>query len=269
MNDYESIGFEVVMLLGGAALLVLLVGAIRAVVEIIPVTRARREAFRRGLPMLATGLAVLYAVVCVRVLFAARPGFAAVGTGVVLLGFGVLVYGPMRDVISGVVLEAGRVCQVGDHVRLDELHGRIIKMGLRVLVLETSEGEEAVIPYSRVARERLLRTSGVESVSPHVFRVRAPASLSLAETKSLIRKGPSARPPSAISRVPEPRSRGSSRCGWRCMVTPTRVLRLPGTTWARPCDWPEIQRARFESIAPRWRSARRSSAPITLRSSAR
>ncbi len=203
MNDYESIGFEVVMLLGGAALLVLLVGAIRAVVEIIPVTRARREAFRRGLPMLATGLAVLYAVVCVRVLFAARPGFAAVGTGVVLLGFGVLVYGPMRDVISGVVLEAGRVCQVGDHVRLDELHGRIIKMGLRVLVLETSEGEEAVIPYSRVARERLLRTSGVESVSPHVFRVRAPASLSLAETKSLIRKEALLVHWSAISRVPE------------------------------------------------------------------
>ncbi len=203
MNAYESLTLDLVFLAGGAALLVAGLFAFRSFVEIVPVTRAQRDTLRRTVPVLTALLALIYCVVTVRVLLATEPAFAAAGTALVLVGFVVLAFGPMRDVVSGVVLKAGRVCQQGDHVRLDDLHGRITSMGLRVLVLETNEGEEAVIPYSRVARERVLRTAGVESVSPHVFRVRLPTTLTLSATKTLIRQRAMLVHFSAVSRLPE------------------------------------------------------------------
>jgi small-conductance mechanosensitive channel len=204
MTGYDSLGSDIILLAGGAAVLVAVLLAFRAVVEIIPVTRARRETLRRSVPVVATGLAVVYVIALVRVLLSTNPAFAAVGTAIVIVGFAVLAFGPMRDVVSGVVLKAGRVCKVGDHVRIDDLNGRIVTMGLRVLALETTDGEEAIVPYSRVARERLVRTSsGVESISPHVFRVRLPTTMSLAETKRHIRRRAMLVHWSAISRQPE------------------------------------------------------------------
>ncbi len=203
MSAYEAVSFDLVFLVGGAAGLGVLLLALRSGVELIPVTRTRRDALRRSLPVVAGALALIYGVAAVRVLFSDQPAFAALGTALVLVGFVVLAFGPLRDVVSGVVLKAGRVCERGDHVRIDDLHGRILEMGLRVLVLETSDGEEAVIPYSRVARDRVLRTSGQDSVSPHVFRVRAPTSMSLAETKALVRRRALLVHWSAVSRLPE------------------------------------------------------------------
>lgn len=203
MNGYESIGIDLVMLAGGAVICVAALMAMRALVEIIPVTRARRETLRRSIPVVATAIALLFCVAAVRLMLATQPGFAAIGTSLVLLLFAVLAFGPMRDVVSGVFLKAGRVCQEGDHVRIDDLSGRITHMGLRVLVIETTEGEEAIIPYSRVARDRMVRTSGVETVSPHVFRVRMPTTITLSATKTLIRQRALLVHWSAISRTPE------------------------------------------------------------------
>lgn len=203
MNGYEWLGVELLFLAGGAAVLVALLFGLRAFVELVPVTRSRRDTLRQAMPVVTTLLALAYCVLAVRVFLAAQPAFAAVGTALVFIGFAALSFGPLRDLVSGVFLKAGRVCEEGDHVRIDELSGRITRMGLRVLVLETSDGEEAVIPYGRVARDRLLRTSVVESVSAHVFRVRLPAAMTLAETKSLIRRRALLVHWSAISRLPE------------------------------------------------------------------
>lgn len=203
MNGYPSIGVDLVILAGGALICLALVLGMRWLVEIIPVTRARRDAMRRSVPVVAALLALLFSVAAVRMMLATRPAYAAVGTTLVLLLFAALAFGPLRDAVSGVVLKAGRVCQQGDHVRIDDLSGRIVEMGLRVLVIETTEGEEAIIPYSRVARDRLVRTSGEEAVTPHVFRVRMPASLTLTATKSLIRQRAMLVHWSVISRQPE------------------------------------------------------------------
>jgi hypothetical protein len=182
-GELESFGFEVVMVLGaGAALLALLLG-VRALIELAPLDKDRRETIDRAGPVVAAITGVVYLAFAVRALFA-HPLLVAL----VLLGFAVAAWSAIRDFVSGMFIKAGRVCREGDTVRLDGVHGRITTMGYRVMVVETHEGDEAIIPYSKIAREQLLRTPVADAVSPHVFKLRAPVEGVLHDVKTAIRQ---------------------------------------------------------------------------------
>jgi hypothetical protein len=148
--------------------------AIRFVIEIAPVDRSRREAARRAMPVLAWAAALAFALLSVQTLLSEQPIVAAVAMVVVVAGFALASAPALRDVTAGVFLKAGQICREGDHVRAGDLEGRVAHMGLRVMVLETREGEEAIIPYGRLSRERLIRAPSLDAVSPHVFRLRLP-----------------------------------------------------------------------------------------------
>ncbi len=197
------IGFDLVLLLAGAAALATILLAIRGVLELLPLAKATRDGARRALPMVTAGATLLYALVTVSVLFSSQPVVAAIANVLVLGGFVIVSWNALHDVASGIFLKAGDVCQVGDHVRIDDLHGRIIQLRLRVLVLETSDGDEAVIPYSKIAKERLLRTPAVEGVTPHVFRLVVDHDDSPAELKARVRRSAMLVHWSAVSRPPE------------------------------------------------------------------
>lgn len=198
-----SSGLDLLVVLAGAAILALILLGVRGAFSVLPVAKSTRDAVRRALPIAAAGVALIYALVAVSLLFAGQPLVAAVATMLVLGAFVTVSWSALRDVASGVFLKAGDLCQVGDHVRIDDLHGRIIEMGPRVLVLETSDGDEALIPYSHIARDRLLRTPAVEGVTPHVFQLSVPDGQSPAELKARVRRSAMLVHWSAISRTPE------------------------------------------------------------------
>lgn len=194
---------DLLLLLAGAVALAAVLFAVRAVLELLPLAKATRDAARRALPLVTGVAALFYALVAVSVLFASQPTVAAIASVLVLGGFVIVSWNALHDLANGVFLKAGDVCQVGDHVRIDGLHGRIIQMRLRVLVLETSDGDEALIPYSRIAKDRLLRTPAVEGVTPHVFRLRMDDDDSPADVKTRVRRSAMLVHWSAISRPPE------------------------------------------------------------------
>jgi len=195
--------FDLLMLLAGAGALALILLAVRGVLEILPLAKATRDGARRVLPMVAGGATLLYALFAVSVLLASQPMVAALATVLVLGGFVIVSWSALHDLANGIFLKAGESCQVGDHVRIEDLHGRIIHMGLRVLVLETSDGDEALIPYSRIAKDRLLRTPAVEGVTPHVFRIAVDEEASPADLKARVRRSAMLVHWSAVSRPPE------------------------------------------------------------------
>ena len=196
-------GLSLVLVLAGGAVLALAVAGARASIALLPVARSTRAALLRGLPVVAALATLVYALVAVDRLLAHHPTVAAVAMVLVLGAFVVASWNALRDIAAGVFLKAGDVCQVGDHVRLDDLHGRIQRLGLRVLVLETSDGDEALIPYSRVARDRLLRTPAFEGATPHVFRLPLEEGISPAQLKAQVRRSAMLQHWSAVSRAPE------------------------------------------------------------------
>lgn len=109
----------------------------------------------------------------------------------------------MRDLLAGVALKAGRVCQVGDRVRIEGIEGRVARMGYRVLVLETTRGDEVVLPYGRVAREAVVRTRTADGVASHEFTLQLPPQLSTAEARERIRRAALLCHWAAVAREPE------------------------------------------------------------------
>jgi hypothetical protein len=95
----------------------------------------------------------------------------------------------IRDFFAGVVVKAGRVFTVGDQVRVGDYEGRVGSMGIRSITLETSQGDEAVVPYSTLSRVTVLRTPAVEGLAMHVFQLNIPTDESLSDTRQRIREG--------------------------------------------------------------------------------
>ena len=118
---------------------------------------------------------------------------------------------PLRDYVAGVVLKAGRVVQEGDQVQVGDVSGKVQHLGSRSLTIETVQGEEAVVPFSRVSAEAVLRTPVVEGASMHVFNVEAKAGVSARDVRQAVQVQALTCPWSSLVRDPELRSLGHGR----------------------------------------------------------
>ncbi len=150
-------------------------------------SRARRAAVVRARPVAGAIALLAFLLYAARTLLGDRPTALLVALGLVVVGFAVAAWPAFRDLLAGVVLKAGRVCQVGDHLRIGGVEGRVAHMGYRALVVETTRGDEAILPYSRVERDAVIRTRTLGGVVPHEFRVQPPARLRHAEARALVR----------------------------------------------------------------------------------
>jgi small-conductance mechanosensitive channel len=156
--------------------------------ELVPMSRGRREQIVRIRPVVGAIAGLFYALFVARRLFADYPTYLPLILTGIVAAFIIMAWFALRDVFAGVVLKAGRVCSVGDHVQINGVEGRVTDMGMRVLTLETTEGDEAIIPYSRLARDSLLRTPVQDTVSVHVFEAHLPDGMSSIEGRTCIRE---------------------------------------------------------------------------------
>jgi small-conductance mechanosensitive channel len=159
----------------------------RSVIDFLPMGRTRREALDRGTPVLGTGAGLLYALYVARTLLEGHEEYLL---GVLMLIVGAFVFASwfaIRDVINGMFLKAGRITSIGDHVRIGDVHGRVEHMGLRTMTVETSSGDEAILPYSTIARDSIMRTPSTENTALHTFAVGLPRGLSVVDAKTRIR----------------------------------------------------------------------------------
>jgi small-conductance mechanosensitive channel len=183
-----SFGFTVLLLVGAAVLLAVVMYVARGLLHLAPISRRQREALSSAAPAFALVVAVVYAMFAARTLFHDQPNLAPVMVAAVLVGLTLASWGALRDVLSGVYLRIGRVVQVGDQIRVDGASGRVKRLGIRLLVLETSDGEQALLPYTTVARERVTLSRTVDGSAAHVFTVAAPSTRSTAEVRRRIRQ---------------------------------------------------------------------------------
>lgn len=184
IEQLETMGL---LLLVGLALFGLLLG-IRYALDFVPMSRFRREAVARAAPTVGALCGLFYALFAARTVFAPYPQYIPLVLTLIIVGFIAVSWFALRDFVGGVALKAGRVCQVGDHVEVCGVQGRIVRMGFRVLTIETSEGDEAIIPYSSVAKASLLRTPVLDNVALHVFKVPLPEGMSVIHAKTEIRE---------------------------------------------------------------------------------
>lgn len=176
------------LLIGGLFWIGLLVG-IGRLSGVIPMPRERRILIERVRPVMGVVLALLYLLFAARILL--RHGVQVQVAALLVLGLALLVgaWFAVKDLIAGVVLKAGRLCSVGDQVTVAGFEGRVVQMGLRSVSLETNQGDEAVVPYSVLSQSPLLRSPSIEGVALHVFRLRTPVNVSVADARQAVLEG--------------------------------------------------------------------------------
>ncbi len=181
-------GFELqvgLFLVGGVLLALVLLGLSR-LTTLVPMRRERRESVGRAVPVVGLLLFLPYLLFALRAILR-NTGQVQALTFLAFIGLGVIsAWFVVRDLIAGVVLKAGRICSVGDRLVVGDLEGRVVRMGVRTLTLETSHGEEALVPYSSMSRSAVVRTPAVEGVAPHVFRVQTGGDVSVSDARRAV-----------------------------------------------------------------------------------
>ncbi len=159
-----------VQLVGLASLLAVLLFAAWAVVRLAPMTKARRRSLEQWFPILQLVAGLGFLVVGVQWLFV-EPAYRALA-GLTILLFGLwIARHTWLDAWHGAFLRASGHLKVGDYVVVEPYRGRIQALGPRVARLETADGADAIIPYSRLADQPILRNPRVDGAHRYTFEV--------------------------------------------------------------------------------------------------
>jgi small-conductance mechanosensitive channel len=177
---------EVVLLLVGGLALALAFHLLGRITAGLPMKRDRRELWYRVQPALGFVVSLAYLVFAVRVVLRHSPDVQAVGVIAIGMGATAACWFALRDLVAGVVLKASLACRVGDQVRVFDNEGRIERMGLGALTIETREGEQAVIPYRLLTHGTIHKTPIIEGSVLYVFQLKANPHASASEVRKVI-----------------------------------------------------------------------------------
>ena len=101
---------------------------------------------------LIIGFGILVAMVAAGIdlsSFALLAGALGVGIGFGLQDF-------VRNFISGLILIFERPIQIGDAVQVDDLSGKVLKIGIRSSIVKTWEGAEVIVPNGNLISNKLV-----------------------------------------------------------------------------------------------------------------
>lgn len=188
MMNSPALDLSVVWLVaarGGAALALLwLLGQ---ALRYAPLPPRHRRIADRFAPVVTLGGVGVVVVASAGQLLAAQAMpvalWGAVASGLLVAGL----WAPLRDVLAGVVIKSSLSLQPGDEISLQNVRGRVLRLGLRGLLLRTAAGE-TFVPYARYVRAIVVRSPRGPAASAYSFRVRPTAGVSQSELRNAIRE---------------------------------------------------------------------------------
>ena len=113
------------------------------------------------------GAAALLALLSLRVETLAETA----GRVALLVVLGVVTAPMLRDLLAGMVISIEARHRVGDDIRVGELEGRIVALGLRSVVLHAHDGSELTIPNGRFAAADVARLNLPSGEAPFELEV--------------------------------------------------------------------------------------------------
>lgn len=196
------------LLLGGIAV-IWGVRALFALARLSPLPPLLKDWLARVAPAIELVVGVAYVASSLAYLFEHDRWFAWIVLAL-FVALVVLSWSALYDLVSGVAFRVAQVCHEGDLVQVGDVEGRVLRIGTRALVLQTREGDEAVVPYGAIARRALRRTQSVHGAYVHAFELDQPVEEGFAELKQRVIDA-------------------ALRCHWASVVHEPKVERREGT----------------------------------------
>lgn len=148
---------------------------------------AYRERLNRVLPVAEVVAGFLFVVWAASLFLPGERGYSWILAGVLALGLLAAGWFTIRDFVSGVILRAENGYRPRQWIRVGETEGLIRKVGYRALVIETEEGFQVRLPYSRLSAASLVTADRSEASKAHTFRLAVPGTRPAAEVMVAIR----------------------------------------------------------------------------------
>lgn len=93
----------------------------------------------------------------------------------------------IRDFTAGIILKFQQAFEIGGRVKIQNVAGRVKKLGYLSMKIENYQGEIISIPYSNVSQEIRIQPSQEEVIRNQTFQIQVPKRTSLGDTVERLR----------------------------------------------------------------------------------
>lgn len=100
-----------------------------------------------------------------------------VTVGIAFLLFGLLTWFLLRDVVAGIIFKLQHTLKLNQSIRVAEASGRLLRLGVTALVLESVSGERIKIPYTKLINEAVARNEASDVIESFDFSLQVPQSM--------------------------------------------------------------------------------------------
>lgn len=184
--DISELNLAIVLL----AVLVLYVALrrLRAVVVRLPLTRTRRALVRKARPLIELLLLSGFIILSVRLVLKGDDRYSAAVLGLIVVGVVAISWSSLRDLLAGLLIKTSELFLPGDFIEVDGVGGWVTGLGYRVIALETPEGDQVFVRYSRITASTVVRKPAADGVFRHTFEVEIPPGAEDVELRDAIRE---------------------------------------------------------------------------------
>ncbi|MEQ9440229.1 MAG: mechanosensitive ion channel [Cyclobacteriaceae bacterium] len=91
-----------------------------------------------------------------------------------LILFGLLTWFLLRDMMAGIIFKLQHNLRFQQSIQVGETSGRLLRLGLTSLVLESASGEQRKIPYTRLINQTVTRYDASEVANSFDFQLQVP-----------------------------------------------------------------------------------------------
>lgn len=186
MTGLDLSNFGLVIFFVLAITLFLVIRGARHLLGLARLSRSRRAAIDKAWPVAEALIWLFFLVSGLPLIFVESPSYTPVVVGAFMIGMVWFARAAIGDFVDGVFLRASQALSHGDDVSIDGQSGTVRKLGYRALTIETRDGDEVAIPYSRISRDTIVRSTQVEGAARHTFDLPAVTSMSTTSVHAAI-----------------------------------------------------------------------------------
>lgn len=156
----------------------LLVGVLmllRRGLRLLHLKPARREQVERSLPLVEALVGLIFIVLAAHTIFQNQPTYFMILFSALLVIIVWSFWFAIQDFVSGLILKWEDTYTTGDLLTVDNITGRVTKIGYRSLGIETLDGRQVKLPYSVLIRTQVRKLDADEALWAHTFQITTPS----------------------------------------------------------------------------------------------
>ena len=179
INEFKVMEVKLVQLFLFGVFLIMIAFLIRMTMRLVLPLNMRVPWLKREFPFIQFTLIITIIIVGIYSIFNDQPVLIII---LISILFTILIWASrfaIKDFVCGIILKTEEPYQVNDHIRINDIEGRVSKAGLRSLQITTSDNQLIRIPYSRISETLFAKTTMMDGFYTHTFRLELPKSAPL------------------------------------------------------------------------------------------